>query len=59
VGIGVPQDFVLAHMWFDLAAAQSHESAQNNRDIAASLMTPDQIAEAKRMAREWMAKHQR
>jgi hypothetical protein len=24
-----------------------------------SRMTPDQIAEAKRMAREWMAKHQR
>jgi len=23
------------------------------------LMTPDQIAEAQRMARDWMAKHQR
>jgi len=26
--------------------------------MAASQTTPDQIAEAQRMAREWMAKHQ-
>jgi hypothetical protein len=45
-------------MWFILAAAQGHENAQKNEDIAASLFTPDQIAEAQRMAREWMAKHQ-
>ena len=30
--------------------------AQKYRDKAASQMTPDQIAEAQRMAREWMAK---
>ena len=57
-GLGVPQDIVLAHMWSSLAAAQGHKSAQENRDNAAELMTPDQIAEAQRMAREWMAKHQ-
>jgi len=28
------------------------------RDKVAQHMTPDQIAEAQRMAREWMAKHQ-
>ncbi len=27
-------------------------------DIVVKLMTPDQIAEAQRLAREWMAKHQ-
>jgi len=57
-GRGVPQDIVLAHMWSHLAALQGHEQAQHRRDIAASQMTPDQIAEAQRMAREWMAKHQ-
>jgi hypothetical protein len=30
----------------------------SQRDEVAELMTPDQIAEAQRMAREWMAKHQ-
>jgi hypothetical protein len=55
---GVPRDIVLAHMWSSLAAAQGHKSAQENRDNAAELMTPNQIAEARRLAREWMAKHQ-
>ncbi len=58
-GKGVPLDDVLAYMWFNLAAAQGHENAQKKRDIAAGLMTPDQMTEAQRMAREWMAKHQR
>jgi TPR repeat protein len=57
-GHGVPQDNVQAHIWFDLAAVQGYEKAQKYRDIAASEMTPDQIAEAQRMAREWMAKYQ-
>jgi TPR repeat protein len=52
-GDGVPQDYVLAHMWFNLAAAQRNSSAVKNRDIAVSRMTPDQLAEAQRLAREW------
>ncbi len=52
-GDGVPQDDVLAHMWWNLAAAQGIENAKTNRDIVASRMTPDQLAEAQRMAREW------
>jgi len=56
-GRGVPQDFVQAHMWFNLAAAQGHESAKQGHDRTASQMTVNQIAEAQRMVREWMAKH--
>ncbi len=52
-GNGVPQDFVLAHMWFNLAATQGDENAKKKRDIIASHMTPDQIAKAQRLAREW------
>ena len=58
-GQGVRQDIVQAHMWFDLAAAQGDDKAKENRDEAASEMTPDQIAKAQRLAREWMAKHQK
>jgi TPR repeat protein len=59
-GWGVPWDIVQAHMWLRLAAAQDNYSlAQKYRDIVASRLLPDQIAEAERMAREWMAKHQR
>ena len=57
-GQGVPPDYVSAHMWFTFAAAQGYENAQDKLDFVAKRMTPDQIAEAQRMARKWMAKHQ-
>lgn len=52
-GQGVPQDFVQAHFWFNIAASQGHKGAAKNRDLVASLMTRDQIAEAQRLARDW------
>jgi uncharacterized protein len=58
IGIGVRQDFVQAHMWFDLAAAQGDSSTQEKRDKLAEKMTPAQIAEAQRLAREWRPKSQ-
>jgi TPR repeat protein len=51
-GQGVIQDYVRAHMWFNLAAARGHSNAVKNRDIAASEMTPAQIAEAQKLASE-------
>jgi alpha/beta superfamily hydrolase len=60
-GQGVAQDDVQAHMWFNLAASrmtgERRESAVKNRDIAAGLMLPTQIAEAQRLLREWDAAH--
>ena len=55
-GQGVAQDDVQAHLWYNLAAAQGNENARKGRDIAAKLMTPAQIAEAQRLAREWKPK---
>ena len=52
-GQGVPQDYVRAHMWFNLAATKGDKDAVKNRDIAAAKMTPAQIAEAQKLAREW------
>ena len=40
-------------MWFNLSATQGAADAKENRDLAASQMTPDQFAEAERLAREW------
>ena len=56
-GQGVPQGFIHAYRWFSLAAAQGDEAARNNRDLASKQMTPAQIAEAQRLAREWKPKH--
>jgi len=55
-GKGVPKDNVLAHMWSHLAASQGGEDAVKKRDAIAALMTPQQIAEAQRLAREWKPK---
>ena len=55
-GEGVPQDDVLAHKWFNLAAAQGDASAKKNRAIVTDRMTREQIAEAQRLAREWKPK---
>ena len=58
-GRGVPQDYVEAHKWYNLGA--SRVSAENQkifaeaRDAVAQLMTPQQLAEAQRLAREWLA----
>lgn len=57
-GRGVTQDSVLAHMWFDLATAQGDAEAAKARDTVAKELTPAQLADAQRRAREWLAKHQ-
>ena len=51
-------DFVLAHMWFNLAAARGNADAEKARDLLAKKMTPAQITEAQRMAKEWKPKNQ-
>jgi hypothetical protein len=55
-GQGVPQDYVSAHMWFNLSAAQGDADGIKNRDLVAQHMTPPQIAEAQKLAREWKPK---
>ncbi len=61
-GRGVPQDYVQAHMWYNLAASRfargsDRDIAVEARDNVAARMTPAQIAEAQRLAREWKPKN--
>ncbi len=56
LGQGVPQDYVQAHMWFNLAVAQGYSEAQKGLDVVVERMTPADIAEAKRLAKEWKPK---
>ena len=56
-GKGVPQDYIQAHMWSSLAAAKGNENGRINRDIIAKKMTLAQMAEAQRLAREWLEEH--
>jgi len=52
-GQGTLQNYVEAHKWFNLSAARGHSEARKARDKVAEKMTPEQIATAQRLAREW------
>ena len=59
-GVGVPKDYVQAYMWLaidQLRTGTGHITDQNDNDWFskfAAKMTPMQIAEAKRLAKEWL-----
>jgi len=52
-GTGVPQSFVQAHMWLNLAAARGLAQAVKQRDDLAAKMTAEQLAEAQKLATAW------
>ena len=52
MGKGVTQDYVRAHMWFNFAASKGDEQAKESRVWIAKEMTPSQIDDAQRMARD-------
>ena len=55
-GQGVPQDYAEAVKWYRLAADQGLEKAAKGLEVLEKEMTPAQLAEAQRLAREWTAK---
>jgi uncharacterized protein len=59
VGSGVPHDYVQAYMWCNLSAAQGFQLAKYRRAELERLMTPAQIAEAQKLAREWKPEPER
>lgn len=54
-GYGVAQDYVQAHMWFNIAATSGYAAARENRGILASIMTTSDISESQRRARVCVA----
>ncbi|MEM6537446.1 MAG: hypothetical protein AAGA22_04730 [Pseudomonadota bacterium] len=55
IGVG-NDDLVTAHKWFNLAAMQGHVEARTYRKELSMEMTQDQVAEAQRMAREYLSR---
>jgi hypothetical protein len=50
-------DLINAHKWFNLAAMMGNIEARAYRAELAREMTPDEIAEAQRRAREYLSTH--
>lgn len=50
-------DLITAHKWFNLAAMQGNLEARAYRAELANEMTSEEIAEAQRQAREYLAAH--
>ncbi|HKT14513.1 MAG TPA: hypothetical protein VJR87_03820 [Allosphingosinicella sp.] len=51
---GVDVDLIEAHKWFNLAALNGSERAQESRAEIADEMSAREIAEAQRQARAWL-----
>lgn len=54
LGEGVDIDLIEAHRWYNLAALAGIKGAQDERAALAADMAPGEIAEAQRLAREWI-----
>ena len=52
-GLGAPQNYVQAHMWFNLAASRGEAEAVTERDALAGRMAPEQVAKAQDQAAAW------
>lgn len=53
-GREVETDLVAAHKWFNLAALRGNEDAKTYRMEVARELSREEIAQAQRMAREWL-----
>ena len=49
-GEGVPQNDVMAYVWFSVSAAQGHEIARESRDIVSKRLTAQQRAKGQEIA---------
>src|SRR5580698_7873832 len=59
-GKGLPHDDVQAEMWFTISAGHAPQNDRDTiaemRDSVAAHLTPEQLNEARRLAREWSPK---
>jgi hypothetical protein len=55
-GMGVTADPMAAHKWFNLAVARGHGPARVNREEMAEMLTPQEVVQAQKSAREWLTR---
>ena len=50
-GWGVLADYIIAHMWYNIASSNGYEKGAENREDLRKRMTPEDISKAEAMAR--------
>lgn len=55
-GRTVEQDLIVSYMWFTLAAERGRAGAEGHLDVLETYLSPEEVAEAKRRAAEWVEK---
>lgn len=56
VGFGAPQDYVQAYKWYNIATMLDDQDAEFERDELATQMSPEQLAKAEQLAKNWVSK---
>ena len=56
-GQGVPQDYVTAYAWSNIAAAQGDEKAKRIRDLAAAKLGAASLVEAQKLSKEYFKRY--
>ena len=59
MGRGTLEDYTHAQMWLIIAASQGNEEARKGKDIVEKGMTATAMLRGRKLAKEWMAKHQK
>ena len=58
-GKGTTEDYALAYMWTNLAAASGNKEHIKEREWLTKCLHPAQVAEGQRLGRRWLAKKER
>ena len=53
----MPQDYVRAYAWLNLAAAQGTDNADESHDAVAAKLDAVSLAEAQRLSREYFKRY--
>jgi hypothetical protein len=53
-GLGIPQNNILAHVWFNIASVNGQLYSADYRDKLAELMSPNDVLKAQEIAKECM-----
>ncbi len=57
LGQGEPEDFVKAYKWLALAGEKGYRMAEKTKKELEGTMPPKQIAEARKLAKQWREEH--